>query len=127
MKKMANILVVDDDPDIGTMLKMMLEYKGYAVTLLSNAGKTEQQLSDEVTDLVILDMLIAGTNGTDVCRSIRSNPLSADVPVLMISALPDARKVCIDAGANDFISKPFEMKELLAKVSSLVNKVSSLS
>ena len=127
MKKIANILVVDDDPDIGTMLKMMLEYKGYAVTLLSNAGKTEQQLSDEVTDLVILDMLIAGTNGTDVCRSIRSNPLSADVPVLMISALPDARKVCIDAGANDFISKPFEMKELLAKVSSLVNKVSSLS
>ena len=119
--------MVDDDPDIGTMLKMMLEYKGYAVTLLSNAGKTEQQLSNEVTDLVILDMLIAGTNGTDVCRSIRGNPLSADVPVLMISALPDARKVCIDAGANDFISKPFEMKELLAKVSSLVNKVSSLS
>ena len=127
MKKIANILVVDDDPDIGSMLKMMLEYKGYAVTLLSNAGKTEQQLSNQLADLVILDMLIAGTNGTDVCRSIRSNPLSADVPVLMISALPDARKVCIDAGANDFISKPFEMKELLAMVSSLVHKVSSLS
>ena len=127
MEKKKNILVVDDDPDIGSMLKMMLEYKDYAVTLLSNAGQTEEQLSNGVTDLVILDMLIAGTNGTDVCRSIRSNPLSADVPVLMISALPDARKVCIDAGANDFISKPFEMKELLAKVSSLVNKVGSLS
>ena len=127
MEKKKNILVVDDDPDIGAMLKMMLEYKGYAVTLLSNAGQTEQQLSNEVTDLVILDMLIAGTNGTDVCRSIRSNPLSVQVPVLMISALPDVRKVCIDAGANDFISKPFEMKELLAKVSNLINKVSSLS
>ena len=127
MEKKKNILVVDDDPDIGTMLKMILEYKGYAVTLLSNANQTEPQLSNGVTDLVILDMLIAGTNGTDVCRSIRSNPLSAGVPVLMISALPDARKVCIDAGADDFISKPFEMKELLAKVSSLVNKVSSLS
>ena len=120
MKKIANVLVVDDDPDIGTMLKMMLEYKGYAVTLLSNAGQTEQQLSNEVTDLVILDMLIAGTNGTDVCRSIRSNPLSAEVPVLMISALPDARKVCIDAGANDFISKPFEMKELLSRITHLL-------
>ncbi len=126
MKKIANILVVDDDPDIGTMLKMMLEYKGYAVTLLSNAGKTEQQLSNEVTDLVILDMLIAGTNGTDVCRSIRSNPLSAGVPVLMISALPDARKVCIDAGANDFISKPFEMKELLSRVTHLVTPSATL-
>ena len=127
MKKIANILVVDDDPDIGSMLKMMLEYKGYAVTLLSNAGKTEQQLSNQLADLVILDMLIAGTNGTDVCRSIKSNPLSARVPVLMISALPDARKTCIDAGANDFISKPFEMQDLLAKVSKLVDKVSSLS
>ena len=127
MKKIANILVVDDDPDIGSMLKMMLEYKGYSVTLLSNAGKTELQLSNQLTDLVILDMLIAGTNGTDVCRSIKSNPLSARVPVLMISALPDARKTCIDAGANDFISKPFEMQDLLAKVNNLVHTVNSLS
>jgi DNA-binding response OmpR family regulator len=127
MKKERSILVVDDDPDIGTMLKMMLEYKGYDVTLLSNAGQTEQALSKQLTDIVILDMLIGGTNGTDICRSIRSNPLSAHIPVLMISALPDARKICVDAGANDFISKPFEMEEMLAKVDSLVNKVSSLS
>lgn len=127
MKIIADILVVDDDPDIGSMLKMMLEYKGYTVTLLSNAGKTEQQLSKQLADLVILDMLIAGTNGTDVCRSIRSNPLTTNIPVLMISALPDARKTCIDAGANDFISKPFEMQDLLAKVSNLIHKVSSLS
>lgn len=127
MKKIANILVVDDDPDIGSMLKMMLEYKGYAVTLLSNASKTEQQLRNQLADLVILDMLIAGTNGTDVCRSIKSNPLSARVPVLMISALPDARKTCIDAGANNFISKPFEMQDLLTKVSNLVQKTSTLS
>ena len=126
IKKRGRILVVDDDPDIGIMLKMMLEYKGYAVTLLSNAGQTEQQLSNEVTDLVILDMLIAGTNGTDVCRSIRSNPLSAEVPVLMISALPDARNVCIDAGANDFISKPFEMKELLSRITHLITRAETV-
>ena len=126
MKKIANILVVDDDPDIGSMLKMMLEYKGYAVTLLSNAGKTEQQLSKQLADLVILDMLIAGTNGTDVCRSIKSNPLSARVPVLMISALPDARKTCIDAGANDFISKPFEMQELLSRITHLLTGAETL-
>ena len=126
MEKKKNILVVDDDPDIGTMLKMILEYKGYAVTLLSNANQTEPQLSNGVTDLVILDMLIAGTNGTDVCRSIRSNPLSAGVPVLMISALPDARKVCIDAGADDFISKPFEMKELLSRITHLLTGAETL-
>ena len=115
MEKKPNILVVDDDPDIGTMLKMMLEYKGYSVTLLGNANQTEQILSKQQTDIVILDMLIAGLNGTDICRSIRSNPLSATIPVLMISALPDARNTCIDAGANDFVSKPFEMEGILAK------------
>jgi DNA-binding response OmpR family regulator len=127
MKKKGSILVVDDDPDIGTMLKMMLEYKGYAVTLISNASQTEQVLSSQVTDLIILDMLIAGLNGTDVCRSIRSTPISAHIPVLMISALPDARKTCIDAGANDFIAKPFEIVELLAKVNNLVHELSSLN
>ncbi len=125
MKKKGSILVVDDDPDIGTMLKMMLEYKGYAVTLLSNAGQTVQILGNGVTDIVILDMLIAGINGTDICRSIRSNPLSATIPVLMISALSDARNTCIDAGANDFIAKPFEIEEILAKVNNLVHELSS--
>ncbi|MDZ4794589.1 MAG: response regulator [Bacteroidota bacterium] len=119
MNKEQSILVVDDDTDIGTMLKMMLEYKGYTVTLLNNAGQTEQILSKQLTNLLILDMLIGGTNGTDVCLSIRKNPLTAHIPVLMISALPDARKICMDAGANDFISKPFDIQDLLGKVSNL--------
>ncbi len=127
MEKKPNILVVDDDPDIGTMLKMMLEYKGYSVTLLGNANQTEQILSKQQTDIVILDMLIAGINGTDICRSIRSNPLSVHVPVLMISALPDARNTCIDAGANDFIAKPFEMVEILAKVNTLIHEVKAFN
>lgn len=123
--KKGSILVVDDDTDIGTMLKMMLEYKGYTVTLLSNASHAEQLLSKQQTDIVILDMLIAGLNGTDICRSIRSNPLTADLPVLMISALTDARNICIDAGANDFCAKPFEIEEILAKVNNLLHEVKS--
>ncbi len=126
IKTRGSILVVDDDPDIGTMLKMMLEYKGYAVTLLSNASQTEQILCKQQTDIVILDMLIAGLNGTDICRTIRSNPLSAYVPVLMISALADARNICLDAGANDFSAKPFEIEEILTKVRNLIPEVSSL-
>lgn len=127
MKKKGSILVVDDDPDIGTMLKMMLEYKGYSVTLLGNANQTEQILSKQQTDIVILDMLIAGLNGTDICRSIRSNTLSIHLPVLMISALPDARKTCIDAGANDFISKPFEIEDMLAKINNLISEKHSIT
>lgn len=118
---MANILVVDDDPDIGTMLRMMLEFKGYNVKLVNRAGQTFDVLRQHEIDLVILDMLIAGDNGTDVCASIRSNKESANLPVMMISALPDARQSCLEAGANEFLSKPFEMQDLLAKVNGLVN------
>ena len=121
MQTSGNILVVDDDPDIGNMLKMMLEFKGYAVTLLNRADDTETVLKNQPMDLAILDMLIAGIKGTDVCAGIRRNKDFEHLPVLMISALPDARKSCIDAGASEFISKPFEMSELLSKISTLIN------
>ena len=116
MKNGSSILVVDDDQDIGTMLKMMLEYKGYAVTVINRADQTHEILSCNKIDLVILDMLIANIYGTDVCMQIRKNIATAHLPVLMISALPDARQDCIKAGANDFISKPFDMQEILSKV-----------
>jgi DNA-binding response OmpR family regulator len=121
MKKISSILIVDDDPDIGDMLKMMLEFKGYSVELLNRAGETQDMLNSRVFDLVILDMLIAGINGMDVCTGIRQNGNFDQLPILMISALPDARKGCLDAGASEFISKPFEMRELLAKISQLVH------
>ncbi len=118
---MANILVVDDDPDIGIMLKMMLEFKGYDVTLLNRADRTHDVLRDQNIDLVILDMLIAGDNGTDVCAAIRKEKSKNGLPVMMISALPDARQSCLQAGANEFLSKPFEMQDLLSKVQQLIN------
>lgn len=121
MQKTFSILVVDDDPDIGNMLKMMLEFKGYAVTLLNRADDTESFLKNQPIDLAVLDMLIAGIKGTDVCAGIRRHKDFEHLPVLMISALPDARKACLDSGANEFISKPFEMSELLSKISSLLN------
>ena len=116
MKNGSSILVVDDDQDIGTMLKMMLEYKGYAVTVINRADQTYEILRSHKIDLVILDMLIADVYGTDVCRQIRKNHDTVHLPVLMISALPDARQDCINAGANDFISKPFDMQEILSLV-----------
>lgn len=127
LKSMPNtftILIVDDDTDIGAMLKMMMEYKGYSVMLLNKADKTIETLHNNSIKLVILDMLIAGINGTDVCQKIRNDKHISHIPILMISALPDARQVCIDAGATDFISKPFEMEEVLSKVAALINQES---
>jgi DNA-binding response OmpR family regulator len=123
MKPNTNILILDDDEDIGNVLKMMLEYKGYNVTLLDRVDKANEVVSaNNHFQLLILDMLIAGDNGCDFCRDLKNNSELATLPVLMFSALPEGKTMAKEAGADDFIFKPFQMNEMLEKVSGMVTK-----
>ena len=114
------ILVVDDDSGIGEMLKTLLEYYKYEVTVTPKPEETERLIVEKQIDLVLLDMLISGVNGTDVCARLRQNEETKDTPVLMMSALHDAGKKCREAGANDFIAKPFEMEDLIVKINEVL-------
>jgi DNA-binding response OmpR family regulator len=114
------ILVVDDDPDISMMLKLMLEFKGYAVSIADKVEDTHTILQNNKIDLVIMDMLLSGVNGTDICAGIKLNSNTQKVPVMMISAHPNAKELCLEAGANDFISKPFDMNDILLKIRQLI-------
>ena len=116
MTNSKRILVVDDDSGIGEMLKTLLEFYGYQVEVTEKPYETEQLILEKNIDLVLLDMLISGVNGTDVCTSIRENEATANTPVIMMSALHDAGPKCKKAGANDFIAKPFEMELLIGKI-----------
>jgi DNA-binding response OmpR family regulator len=120
MNQLARILVVDDDPDIGIMIKMMLEYKGYFVSVAVRADQAEIMIEKENFDLLIMDMLLSGTNGIDLCRDLKKNGKTAHLPVIMISAHPNAKEICMQAGADEFISKPFDMQEILSKIQQLV-------
>ncbi len=116
------VLVVDDDSGIGEMLKTLLEYYKYEVTVTPKPEETERLIVEKQIDIVLLDMLISGVNGTDVCARLRQNEETKDTPVLMMSALHDAGKKCREAGANDFIAKPFEMEDLIAKINEVLAK-----
>ncbi|HSJ11449.1 MAG TPA: response regulator transcription factor [Gillisia sp.] len=116
MTNSKKILVVDDDSGIGEMLKTLLEFYGYQVEVTEKPYETEQLILEKNIDLVLLDMLISGVNGTDVCTAIRKNEATANTPVIMMSALHDAGPKCKKAGANDFIAKPFEMELLIGKI-----------
>ena len=122
MQDEAKILVIDDDSGIGEMMKLMLEFDGYRVFVSEKPGEAEEIIMQNNIDLVILDMLISGVNGTDVCRRLRKNDTQTigDIPILMMSALHDAHKKCKLAGASDFIAKPFEMEQLIQKIESLL-------
>tara|TARA_R100000935_G_C2790738_1_gene145874 strand:- start:127 stop:510 length:384 start_codon:yes stop_codon:yes gene_type:complete len=116
MTKSKKILVIDDDSGIGEMLKTLLEFYGYQVAVTEKPHEAEELILKENIDLVLLDMLISGVNGTDVCTRIRKNESTAGIPVIMMSALHDAGEKCKKAGANDFVAKPFEMDLLIGKI-----------
>ena len=116
-----NILVVDDDSGIGEMLQILLELNGYSVTVTEKPDEAESLIDKNDIDLVLLDKLISGVNGIEVCGRLKNNEATADIPILMMSALHEAGEKCKNAGANDFIAKPFDMDELLDKIHSLLN------
>lgn len=116
------ILILDDDPDICTMIKMVLEYHGFNAVEADTEEKANKILSTQHIDLIIMDMLLSGTDGTDFCRRIKKDEKVKSIPLVMFSAHPTARETCLAAGADDFIPKPFEMNDLIARVNHYVER-----
>ena len=117
MKEKALILVLDDDPDICIMIKMVLDYYGYDAMDAENEENARKIISSNHVDLLIMDMLLSGVDGTDICRQLKQDKKTSSIPILMFSAHPTAKESCLAAGADDFISKPFEMNDMMDKIS----------
>jgi DNA-binding response OmpR family regulator len=127
MSDAAKVLVVDDTERNVKLLADLLTFKGYAVVTASGGKEALERIAAEQPDLVLLDVMMPDMNGYDVCRKIRETPATAMLPVVMVTALDPAneRVKGIEAGADDFLSKPINQAELLARVRSLL-RVKSL-
>jgi two-component system KDP operon response regulator KdpE len=118
---MGNILIVEDDPSIRKLVRVNLVKRGYTV---SEAGDSHQAIAlfQEVpVDLVLLDLLLPGLSGVDVCAWIRAR---SDVPIIILSARmeEDLKVAALDAGADDYVTKPFGQEELLARVRAFLRR-----
>jgi len=126
MKK-VKILVIEDEPKVVAFLKKGLEEQGYDIDIAYD-GHTGYKLAFKNDhDLIILDVILPHMNGIDVCQKIRQNNIH--VPILMLTALgtTDDKIEGFDAGADDYLVKPFEFKELLARVKALTKRASGIS
>ena len=114
------VLVVDDDPSILKFVTVNLEIRGYDV-ITAEDGETALEVMDRATpNLVILDLLMPGTTGSDVCRHIRK---SSDVPIIVLTAIGESntRSELLTLGANDFVTKPFDIRDLLDSIQSTLD------
>ena len=109
------VLIVDDDDAIIDSIKVLLEMEGYEVSTIVS-GDVLGQIDKNIPNLILLDIWMSGQDGRDICRSLKKNDDTKDIPVIMISAGKNIAKSAQDAGAQDFIAKPFEIEELLTKV-----------
>ena len=114
--KQKKILVVDDDLDILEFLQELLHQEGYAVTITDKAEYVEKLHGYSLPDLILLDILLSGKDGCDIVKHLKSQEVTMNIPVIIFSAHPNAEKTARKAGADDFVAKPFEMDEVLAKV-----------
>lgn len=119
---MAKILIVDDDQTIGFMLRDILEFNGHEVVVSQEPRKTRENIKAHDIDLVLLDKLISGVDGTDVCADLRKDDELADLPIVMMSALHNVNDICKQAGATEFLSKPFDMETLIALTNEILEK-----
>lgn len=110
------ILTVDDDPDILEVLAAMLEYYGYEVSGMLSADNILEHIQGFCPDIVLLDIMLSGADGRDVCKQLKANEGTKELPVIMVSASPGTRASMINCGANDYVPKPFDMAYLISRI-----------
>jgi len=124
---MPRILIVEDDPDILDLISLYLRKAGHTVETLSHGNAVLSRLRAEPADLVVLDLMLPGVGGLEICKALRSDPATARLPVIMLTARSDEteRVAGLELGADDYVTKPFSPKELVARVAALLRRVSS--
>ncbi len=126
---MSKILVVEDDPDIAELIRHYLEKSGHVVQLLSSGAAVMARLRSDRPELVVLDVMLPGFDGLMVCQAMRSEPRTAAIPIIMVTARGDEadRIAGLELGADDYVTKPFSPKELAARVGALLRRTERAS
>lgn len=114
------ILVVDDEPDVRMMLKDLLGREGFEVILASDGEEGVAQAATENPRAILLDISMPGMDGVECCRKLKADNETSSIPVIMVTAYWDRKTEAIEAGADDFVYKPFDPDELSFRIQSVL-------
>jgi two-component system, OmpR family, alkaline phosphatase synthesis response regulator PhoP len=122
---MSRVLVVEDDKDIADLIVHYLQKAGHVVDAIGSGALVAPRVSSERPDLIVLDLMLPGMDGMQVCEALRQDPATASIPIIMLTARGDEsdRIAGLELGADDYVTKPFSPKELVARVSALLRRV----
>ena len=118
------ILVIDDEPDIRDLLEFHLKKEGYKVLISSDGEKGLKVARKKSPNLILLDLLLPGIKGLDVCRVLKSDINTSNINIIMVTALGQEENIVkgLETGADDYVSKPFNMSILLARISAVLRR-----
>ncbi len=119
-----NILAVEDDPDILELIRYNLEREGYRVECVKSGEKGLKAAGDSVPDLVLLDIMLPGMDGLEMCRRLKSRPETAGIPIVMLTAKNEDIDIVtgLELGADDYIAKPFSPRVLIARIRAVLRR-----
>ena len=119
--KAKKVLIVDDDSDILDVIRIILEDEGYEVSTLDNGREVLDEVTNNMPDLILLDVMLCGMDGRDICKNLKTHALYKLIPIIMISASHNMQGFLNEEGtAEGFISKPFDIDNLIAVVDAQV-------
>lgn len=121
---MKRILVIDDEPDIVELVSYNLKKEGFQVDTCLDGESAMVKIRDSRYDLIILDLMLPGMQGLDICRIIRKEPSTTDIPVIMLTAKSEEvdKVLGLEMGADDYITKPFSPRELVARAKAVLRR-----
>jgi DNA-binding response OmpR family regulator len=120
----GRVLVVDDDETIGDVVRRYLERDGLAVEVVTDGSAALERALADPPDAVVLDLMLPGVSGLDVCRQLRSSDAAAGLPIIMLTALGEEsdRVLGLELGADDYVTKPFSPRELALRVQAVLRR-----
>jgi two-component system phosphate regulon response regulator PhoB len=121
---MKNVLIIEDEKDLAELLAFNLEKEGYAATCVHDGKLGLERAAADLPDLILLDLMLPGMLGTEVCKALRKDQRTAHIPIIMITAKGDEidRVVGFEVGADDYIVKPFSMREVALRVKAVMRR-----